>query len=370
MILEQLRTRLTAVDQELIALIAERQRIIAEIGEHKFQTSVPTRDYDREREVLSGARKRADELGLEPDLAERIMRELIRASLTHQERSRVAAGSSGAGKRALIIGGAGKMGGWFAEFLASQGYDVEIADPVQARSAFARIEDWRASDLGHELIVVATPMKVANEVLLGLAQRRPAGVVLDLGSLKSPLRTGLKALVDAGCKVTSLHPMFGPDTRLLSERHVIVIDLGDREATEYAKGLFASTMATLVEMGVDEHDRLAAYVLGLSHALNLVFFTALAASGELVPRLQNISSTTFDAQLDVARRVAMDNPHLYFEIQAFNDFGAESLRALEQATTRLIALIETKDEEGFLELMLSGREYMQRRSGSDTLRAS
>ena len=29
-------------------------------------------------------------------------------------------------------------------------------------------------------------------------------------------------------------------------------------------------------MGLDEHDRLIAYVLGLSHALNIAFFTALA----------------------------------------------------------------------------------------------
>ena len=110
MILEELRSRLTAVDDELIALIAERQRIVAEIGEHKIQASVATRDYDREREVLGGARRRAEELGLEPDLAERILRDLIKSSLTHQERSRVAAGSSGVGKRAIVIGGAGKMG--------------------------------------------------------------------------------------------------------------------------------------------------------------------------------------------------------------------------------------------------------------------
>ena len=63
-------------------------------------------------------------------------------------------------------------------------------------------------------------------------------------------------------------------------------------------------------MSVDDHDRLMAYVLGLSHALNLAFFTALAASGELVPRLQTMSSTTFDAQLRVATLVAGDNPHL------------------------------------------------------------
>ena len=228
------------------------------------------------------------------------MQLLIRASLTHQEQRRVAAGTSGAGKRVLIIGGAGKMGAWFAHFLSSQGFAIEIADPSPAAVAFPRVADWRDNALDHDLIVVATPMKVAGDVLTELAARRPRGVVVDIGSLKSPLRGGLERLVAAGCKVTSIHPMFGPDTRLLSGRHVVFCDVGVPEATRAARALFASTMAEQIEMSVDDHDRLMAYVLGLSHALNLAFFTALAASGELVPRLQRMSSTTFDAQLKVA----------------------------------------------------------------------
>ena len=370
MILEQLRNRLTQADRELISLVAERQRIVAEIGAHKIATAAPTRDYDRERIVLDGARAQAVELGLDPDVAERIMLELIRASLTHQELSRVAAQNSGAGKRALIIGGSGKMGGWFARFLASQGYRVEIADPVENDDGFARIADWKQSDLTHELIVVATPISASNAVLLELSRARPRGVVFDLGSLKTPLREGLSALVEAGCRVTSLHPMFGPDTRLLSERHVVVIDLGSLEATRYAHELFASTMASLVEMSIDEHDRLIAYVLGLSHAVNLAFFTALAHSGEFVRRLVNMSSTTFDSQVEVARRVALDNPHLYFEIQSLNEFGPESLHALRDAVERILALVADRDEDGFVELMRSGREYVAMREGSAAAAAS
>ena len=94
-------------------------------------------------------------------------------------------------------------------------------------------------------------------------------------------------------------------------------------------------MAEQVVMSLDEHDRLIAYVLGLSHALNIAFFTALAESGEAAPRLARLSSTTFDAQLDVASRVAQESPDLYFEIQSLNDYGAESLEALSKAVERL-----------------------------------
>jgi chorismate mutase/prephenate dehydrogenase len=156
--------------------------------------------------------------------------------------------------------------------------------------------------------------------------------------------------------------MFGPDTRLLSGRHVVFCDLGKPAATREARALFASTMAEQMEMSVEEHDRLMAYVLGLSHALNLAFFTALAESGELVPRLQRMSSTTFDAQLRVASLVARDNPHLYFDIQTLNDFGAASLKALRDAVERIQSLVESRDEGGFVELMAAGRRYLEKRS--------
>ena len=124
---------------------------------------------------------------------------------------------------------------------------------------------------------------------------------------KSSVARGLERLVDAGCRVTSIHPMFGPDTRLLSGRHVVFVDVGVPRRRRGA-GVVRSTMAEQMDMSFDEHDRLMAYVLGLSHALNLVFFTALAESGELVPRLQTMSSTTFDAQLKVASLVATRQP--------------------------------------------------------------
>ena len=130
--------------------------------------------------------------------------------------------------------------------------------------------------------------------------------------------------------------MFGPNTELLSGRHVIFIDLGARRCAGSARARCSQpTMAEQVVMGLDEHDRLIAYVLGLSHALNIAFFTALAESGEAAPRLVQMSSTTFDAQFDVASAVAEESPELYFEIQRLNDYGAESLDALAQAVDAL-----------------------------------
>ena len=367
--LEELRQRMSELDGQLIRLVAERQAASEEVARVKRATGRPTRDYEREREVIMGVRAAAAERGVSPALAEELLRLLIRSSLTTQERSSVAAHGAGSGRRALVIGGAGKMGGWFVSFLASQGFAVEVGDPAPTAEGVTRVADWRGSDLLQDYIVLATPLGATDAILRELALRRPPGVIFDIGSLKSPLRAGLMALKSHGCRVTSLHPMFGPDTELLSGRHVVFIDLGHAAALASARELFAHTMAEQVVMSLDDHDRLIAYVLGLSHALNIAFFTALAESGEAAPKLARMSSTTFDAQLEVAGRVAQDSPELYYEIQSLNDYGAESLEALAQAVERLRTSVLSRDHEAFVALMRRGRDYLADRRSVTQRRA-
>jgi chorismate mutase / prephenate dehydrogenase len=367
--LAELRQRVTDIDRQLIGLVAERKAVSEEVARVKRAPGRPTRDYEREREVILGVRAMAEERGVSGDLAEQLLRLLIRSSLTTQEQASVAARGAGSGRRALVIGGAGKMGSWFVSFLASQGFTVEVADPGRALPGSSCVDDWRSTDLRHDYIVVATPLGITDQILRDLALRRPPGVIFDVGSLKSPLRAGLVALKSHGCRVTSVHPMFGPDTELLSGRHVVFVDLGHEAALSAARELFASTMAEQVVMSLDDHDRLIAYVLGLSHALNIAFFTALADSGEAAPKLARMSSTTFDAQLDVASRVAQESPELYYEIQSLNDYGAESLEALSQAVERLRTAVLSQDHDAFVALMRRGRDYLDDRRSVTARRA-
>ena len=358
--LDELRNQLSAIDRRLVELIAERQEIVSDIGKSKRSTGTGTRDYKREKDVLDMGRAQARELGVDPDLIEHLLQLLIRTSLESQERDRVMAEAKGDGRRALVIGGAGKMGRWFADFFSSQGFATTVAD-VTLDDGPGRFRNWTDAGVDYDVIVVAAPLAVSGRILAQLAVLRPQGLVFDIGSLKSPLLDGLEELRSAGCRVTSLHPMFGPDTRLLSGRHLIFCDAGDAQATADAKELFAATMVEQLDMSLDDHDRLIAYVLGLSHALNIAFFTALADSGEAAPRLARMSSTTFDSQLLVSAAVAQDNPHLYFEIQNLNKFGLGPLDALCEAAQRIRETVAVGDEKAFVELMERGRDYLAMR---------
>src|SRR5579883_2800258 len=141
--LDDLRMALTAVDAQLLELVAKRQALSEQVASVKRATGRATRDFAREREVIVRGRTQAEALGISPDLAESLLRQLIRSSLATQEQARVAAQGTGSGKRALVIGGHGKMGQWFVEFLASQGFRVTIADPAGAIPGYDHLSEWQ-----------------------------------------------------------------------------------------------------------------------------------------------------------------------------------------------------------------------------------
>lgn len=359
--LEELRDRLSAIDRQILELVAERQHLSGRIGSLKRAAGRPIRDFAREKQVVEQARLAAGTLGLVPQVAESLMSLLIRSSLANQEQARVRAEGQGSGKPVLVIGGGGKMGRWFVEFLQSQQFEVTVADPAGPLPGFPWVADWRTTEDRFVVTVVSTPIAATGSVLRELGERRRSGLIFDIASLKSPFIGDLQALIRQGGRATSLHPMFGPDTDLLSGRHVLFLEAGCPDATREACGLFAATMAQQVCMDISEHDRLMAYVLGLSHALNIAFFTALAESGESAPRLVDISSTTFDAQLDVAAKVAQESPQLYFAIQAENPCGPEVLAELQKAVGQIADIVRAGDEAAFVRLMEQGRAYLARR---------
>jgi len=111
--IEQLRDKLDQIDEQIIQLLAERQMNVDAIGKEKLVTKKATRDYEREKKLLTRARKLAVQHGLEPELINELFSLIIRASLQKQENQKVANSSLGSNKTALVIGGNGAMGRWF-----------------------------------------------------------------------------------------------------------------------------------------------------------------------------------------------------------------------------------------------------------------
>ena len=83
--LSALRDRIDTVDRQIIALLAERLRIVEEVAVAKLEAASPFRDRQREERLLLRLREHATEAGLDPHQAERLYRVVMDMSVAHQE---------------------------------------------------------------------------------------------------------------------------------------------------------------------------------------------------------------------------------------------------------------------------------------------
>jgi chorismate mutase/prephenate dehydratase len=83
--LSTLRDRIDEVDRQIIALLAERLRIVEEVAVAKLDAASPFRDRAREERLLLRLREHATEAGLDPHEVERLYRVVMDMSVAHQE---------------------------------------------------------------------------------------------------------------------------------------------------------------------------------------------------------------------------------------------------------------------------------------------
>jgi chorismate mutase len=75
--LETARARVGAIDEQLMVLLAERQRVVRQIGELKREAGRPVLDPAREAAVLRRVAERARGLGLDEDAVRDVWRRVL-----------------------------------------------------------------------------------------------------------------------------------------------------------------------------------------------------------------------------------------------------------------------------------------------------
>ncbi len=344
--LEHVRERIRQLDEDLLRLAAERLALARQVGEAKRAAHLPTVDFTQERQVLDRALRLAAEQGLDAAVAQDLVARLIRASVTVQEEDNLREAATGAGARAVVYGGAGRMGRWMVRFLEAQGYVVGLVDPQASEEENRRGEELLTTA---ELVLCSTPPGRTASIYRRWLSGPPAGIVADLASIKTPLIQPIRDLQRAGARVASLHPMFGPSTVLLRDADVLLCDTGDEEATAAIEALFRPTTARLVRVPLIDHDRLMADLLSLAHASAIAFSLALPAAAHPV------RSTTFQALERLAANVTRESADVYYEIQADNPHSLGAVERLRAAVEQLLAVVRSRSLDDFRVLLAQGR---------------
>jgi chorismate mutase/prephenate dehydrogenase len=356
--LDDVRARIRELDDELIALAAERVRLVRRIGEIKRAAGLRLIDYAQERRVLDAAAARAAAHGLAPEVGQDLMARLIREAVTVQEEENLLHAASGEGRRAVVVGGAGRMGRWMVRFLEAQGWATAELDPAASDEDNRRSRAWLPDA---DLVVCSTPPETTRRLYRewSASETPPRGVLVDLASIKSPLVEPIAALRRAGCRVASIHPMFGPDTPLLRNKEVVICDTGDAEACALMEALFRPTTAILVHLPLAGHDRVMADVLSLAHAAVIAFTLALPAA------TPPVHSNTYRALLDLAANAVDQNPDVYFQIQASNPHSMEAIERLREGVEQVRRVVGSRQPDAFAALLAEGGRRLQGNARDD-----
>lgn len=83
--LDRLRERIVALDDDLIRLVGERKRLVAEVGRLKEALEMPVLDPAREARVVRRAAERARELEVDEELVRDVIWRIIASAREAQE---------------------------------------------------------------------------------------------------------------------------------------------------------------------------------------------------------------------------------------------------------------------------------------------
>lgn len=360
--LQRYRDDIEALDHRILDLVCQRLDLAKQIAELKTLTRTPLRNFEVEAEVHRRFAGDCETAGVDPTVGHDLALFLIQKSVEEQATFFDTAWD-GKHLRCLVIGGKGGMGGWISRFLQSQGHELVVYDTDPAPSPLPTVDDLPAAALNADLIVVAVPMSECGGVLEQLAAVRASGLVAEMCSFKSHLAAQMERLRNRGLRLVSFHPLFGPQTPMLSGRSIVLCTEGRPADRAFLRRLFETTSARLVELDIREHDRRMGLVLGLAHMSNLVFARALMCSGIDAGSLLALAGVTYEKQIGTTREVCNESPALYFQIQAFNAMTPQAAGWLTQAVQDYLDVIQQGDAEGFSALMLESRAYLDTGDG-------
>ncbi|EQD72046.1 bifunctional chorismate mutase/prephenate dehydrogenase, partial [mine drainage metagenome] len=250
-------------DAQIQSAITRRLEIARRIGHAKRAQGLPVRDYAVERHVVGRWRTTMEGVGVPPERGEALARWLVEEAVRVQEQVGEAPEYRRKPADILVIGGAGSMGRWMVEFFRAGGHRVAVRDPRAPpgiRAEFRSVGDIGEAARTADVIVVATPMRVAPAVYRDLWETRTRATIFDILSIKAPLLRAIRHGRAAGFHVTSVHPLFGPATRTLSGRNLLILDCGDPRANRVAEELFRASSLSVRRLPIEGHDPLMADV--------------------------------------------------------------------------------------------------------------
>ena len=260
--------------------------------------------------------------------------------------------------KVAIIGGSGKMGRWFADFLIKDGKEVVISGRNQEKlneagqklgvKTASNVEALKEADV----VLLSVSIESFEEVIAEISPHiSTEQMVIDITSIKEfPVATMHKYLKTE--RILGTHPLFGPGARGISNQNFVLTPTNEAERVlagkvqEYLED--KGTRVTL--MTPQEHDAMMTIILGLAHFIAIVSADTLLTADKLI-QMEKVSGITYKVLLTLIESVLSEDPELYASLQMHLPKVTELERLFQKKAAEWTDLVENKDKEKFVHNM-------------------
>lgn len=261
--------------------------------------------------------------------------------------------------RIAIIGGSGKMGRWFANFLLQDSQEVVISGRNQRKLLEAKQQlgvDIAPNNVtavrGADVILLSVPIESFEMVVKEISPSvQPGQTVVDITSIKAwPVAIMHQYLKTAS--ILGTHPLFGPGARGVANQNFVLTPTNDKEnaLAQKVKEYLETRGAKVSFMTPQEHDEKMTIVLGLAHFIAIVAGDTLLSAEKLKPT-PAIGGVTYKVLLTLVESVISEDPELYASLQ-MNLPNITEIEQLFQRKTKVWAeLVANKNREKFVRQM-------------------
>ena len=256
------------------------------------------------------------------------------------------------------------MGLWFAKFLKSNGYRVIISDRDReaGRACSRRLgvefaDDYIFVAKMSDIVLVATPTNVSNGILKQLGRELKKGtLVVEISSMKDPVRRTISALQENGLPVLSIHPMFGPGIKKLENRSILVVSGTHHAEAKRLLTILRRLGARMVPCSINQHDTLVSILIALPHLMNISLIETLRTLRTSLNEINKASGTTFKLQSLISEAIYQED--LANEVSILADSKSSVLQAYNRQVRILLNIIRTKPER-ISNILRAGRRFVE-----------
>ncbi len=344
--IEQLRVEIDQVDGDLVALLARRAQLTAQVGAYKRNQGLPLYVPDREASLLAARRRQAGAAGVDPQLIEDVLRRIMRGSYSTQETGFPATGDTQ--RHIVIVGGAGAMGGLFKGFFERSGYPVRILE----KADWPHAKQYVATA---GLVLVTVPIEHTCTMIAALPELPEDCVLADLTSVKrAPLEAMLRQHPGP---VVGLHPMFGQDLLSLVKQVIVVCHGRSNERYQWLLDQLTLWGAVLHEELAGRHDQAMEVIQAMRHFTTMVYGAFLHTQNADLAHLLRLSSPIYRLELAMVGRLFAQSPALYGDIMLQAEKLPQLILSYRERLDELLALIQEGQRETLIARFVEIQNY-------------